>query len=163
MNDAAIAVALLTSTAAACLLLDEAEEQERKEKSIRRKCWVKQWRMSRSRDGNCQKLLKELTATDLKDFKNFLRMDEICFNRILSYISKDIEKQNTVCREAIPVREKLAVVLRFLATGESFKDLDYNTKLSSSFLREAAINVCEAIYTNMKGDFLKVNNILIKK
>ena len=45
-------------------------------------------------------------------------MSEVNFTDILSKIEIDIQKQNTVMRDAIPPAVKLAVTIRFLASGE---------------------------------------------
>lgn len=126
-------------------------------KNKKKRRWIKEWRTSRNSDGNVQHLLNEFKlAGDNTSFKFYLRMDETCFNMILHYIEKIIKRKNTIMRAAIPVAEKLAVTLRFLAKGEDFKELDENSKLSASYLRSAIIEVCTAIYETMKADYLKV-------
>lgn len=155
MDDADASIILLLATAAACLFLTKNTNET---KSKKKKCWVKEWRKGRKTCGNYHHFVKEINSTDPSDYRNFLRMDEICFNRILSRISNDIKKKDTCLRSAIPPAEKLIVTLRFLATGEDFKDLDFNTKLSFSFLSGCIIEVCESIYKNMKDKFLKVSN-----
>lgn len=139
--------------------LDEEQEQEDRRQQGRRShsrsCWIKKYRTTRLPTGNVQHLMRELQPGS-SDFRNFIRMDETCFERILSNIRQQITKQDTNMRLAIPAHEKLAVTLRFLATGESFLSLDYSTKLSKSFLAQNIIEVCDAIYNNLKTDFLKV-------
>lgn len=55
-------------------------------------------------------------------------------------------------REAIPPEERLAVTLRFLATGESFSSLQYQFRISQSTLSIIIPEVCEAIYKVLKED-----------
>lgn len=50
-------------------------------------------------------------------YKNFLRMDHASFQELLELIKPDIEKEDTYWREAIHAGQRLAVTLRFLATG----------------------------------------------
>lgn len=57
-------------------------------------------------------------------------------------------------REPIPTGERLAVTLRFLATGESFTSLQYQFRISSSTLSIVIPEVCQAIYRVLKDDFL---------
>lgn len=140
---------------AASVLVNEADEAWQRQERREKRTWVKKWRKNREPGGNVQRLLRELQpGTD--DFRYFLRMDELCFNRILAAITDDIEKENTNCRLAITTKEKLSVTLRFLATGETFRSMDFSTKLSKSFIAECILEVCEAIYKNMNMEFLKV-------
>lgn len=157
-NNANSSIVLLITIAAAVLFLSASKTSSSiKNNRKKRSCWIKDWRKTRKICGNYQHFIKELSYSNASDFKNFLRMDEVCFNRILTAIFEDIKKKDTMFRTAVPPAERLAVTLRFLATGEDFNDLNYNTKLSTAFLSNCILEVCEAIYENMKDEFLKVN------
>ncbi len=62
-------------------------------------------------------LVNELKCEDLSSYKNFLRMTPENFEEILAQITPKIQKQDTKFHAAIPPAERLAVTLRFLATG----------------------------------------------
>ena len=66
-------------------------------------------------------LLQEFRLEDEDEYKRFLRMTPDNFNELelLKLIETDIQKQNTHLRDAIPAKIKLAVTLRFLATGSN--------------------------------------------
>ena len=49
-------------------------------------------------------------------------------------------------RDLISVEEKLAITLRFLATGESCKSLRYQFRISDSAISLFIKPVCDAIY-----------------
>lgn len=70
-------------------------------------------------------------------FKKFLRMNEICFNELLEMIKPQIQKQDTNMRQSIPVGEKLALTLRYLATDEFF----FHGLLSCIFVIEFTSNI----------------------
>lgn len=124
------------------------------DKVTRSRCWVKPWRETRDSGGNIQFLLKEYNLfCDEEAYTSYLRMDQRCFTAILNFVRSDIERSDTHLRKCIPVEEKLAATLRFLATGETFKELAENSKLSAPYLSSAIIEVCSAIYTRMKGVF----------
>jgi hypothetical protein len=57
-------------------------------------------------------------------------------------------------REAIPARERLALTLRFLATGESYSSLHYQFRISVSSIALIVPEVCKAVYDVMKDEFL---------
>ena len=64
-------------------------------------------------------LLQEFRLEDEDEYKRFLRMTPDNFSELLKLIETDIQKQNTYLRDAIPAKIKLAVTLRFLATGSN--------------------------------------------
>ena len=47
------------------------------------------------------------------------------FDELLNLIEEDITRQNAHLRESIPATVKLAAIIRFLATGENYSDLQY--------------------------------------
>lgn len=55
------------------------------------------------------------------ELENFLRMKVSQFEELLRLVAPIIVKSDTVMREAIPVKERLIVTLRYLATGIVFK------------------------------------------
>ena len=61
-----------------------------------------------------------------------------------------VEKQKRV-RDPISVEEKLAITLHLLATGESYKSLRYQFRISDSAISLFIKPACDAIYV------LKVN------
>lgn len=81
--------------------------------------WVRDWIKRRENKNIMETLLKELEREDQECYKNFLRMSAADFRYLLDKIKCVIEKQNTHMRDAIPAAERLAVTLRFLATGSS--------------------------------------------
>ncbi|XP_046386856.1 putative nuclease HARBI1 [Ischnura elegans] len=92
-------------------------------------------------------LLKEL---DGNDFRNYLRMDEMCFMELLSKIKPQIDRKNTVMRECVSAEERLVVTLRYLATGRSLEDLKYSAAISPQLLSRIIPETCEAIYNSLK-------------
>ncbi|KZC11870.1 hypothetical protein WN55_03902 [Dufourea novaeangliae] len=71
---------------------------------------------------------------DQTSFKNICRMSAGEFEMILSLIGPTIAKRDTNYRSTISVHERLAISLRFLATGDSFTSqstfLKYESKVS---------------------------------
>jgi len=89
----------------------------RLESAKKRKCWVKEWISKRDEKGVHQNLLKELQNGDETNYYNFFRMSVSDFNFLLEKVKNNITKQDTVMRPAIPPNDRLALTLRFLATG----------------------------------------------
>lgn len=76
-------------------------------------------------------------------FKNFLRMSSVDFEYLLAAVGQIISKQDTTFRDAIPAREKLAITLRFLASGDSYQSLSYLFKVSKSSISLCIPLVCD--------------------
>ena len=70
-------------------------------------------------------LLEQLKLEDGMGFRNFLRMSPADFKTFLQMVGEKISKDCTVFRETIPASVRVAVTLRFLASGESFTSLMY--------------------------------------
>ena len=84
---------------------------------------MKHWLKRRQGLGVFETLLAGLQLEDECNYKDYLRMTSENFEEIFQLIKDDIRKENTKIREPIPPRLKLAVTIRFLSTGESYKSL----------------------------------------
>ncbi|CAH2011873.1 unnamed protein product [Acanthoscelides obtectus] len=90
-----------------------------------------------------------LTADLLKEpsgrFENFCRMSFEDFEELLQKIEPVVSKKDTRWRKAIPGKERLALTLRFLASGDSFKSLHYLFKISAQLISSIVPEVCSAL------------------
>lgn len=66
-------------------------------------------------------------------------------------------------RKAIPDCERLAVTLRFLASGDTFKSLSVVFRIAPNTISLIIPEVCDAIYKTLKDEYLKVNHKSITK
>ena len=82
------------------------------------------WRYKeRKISGHYTKLvLRSRTLRDTETFKDFLRMTPETFDSLLRLIGPSLLRQDTKMKEAISPSERLAVTLRYLATGMYIKD-----------------------------------------
>ena len=95
--------------------------------------------------GLYEKLMHELNAENQTSFKNFLRVDPDIFTELQRRVGPRIEKQDTYFRKAIPSELKLAVTLRYLATGDSYKSLSYSFRVAANTISVFVPEVCQAI------------------
>lgn len=86
---------------------------------VKRNHWMKEWLKKRDEYSHLV-LLKEISLCDVEDFKNYFRMDESTFNKLLQMVEPFLKRQDRNMRESISVRERLALTLRYLATGRNF-------------------------------------------
>ena len=80
--------------------------------------WVRKWLQHRERFGAYHHLMQEMKLLDTSSYRNFLRMDSSSFEELLNKVGQKITFRDTTMRDAIPAGERLAVTLRFLATGK---------------------------------------------
>lgn len=105
--------------------------------------------MLKKREFSHINLLREL-RNEPNDWRNYLRMDEETYVELLRLVSPFIAKKDTVMRKAISPHERLSATLRFLATGRSFKDMEFSTAISKPALCKIIPETCEAIYKVLK-------------
>ena len=82
-----------------------------------RTMWTRDWLLRRDDLGVFDTLLAELRAEDEACFLNFLRVSPGIYDSLLEKVSPLIRKQNTTYRRAISPAMRLAITLRYLATG----------------------------------------------
>ncbi|KAK4881514.1 hypothetical protein RN001_004833 [Aquatica leii] len=83
-------------------------------------------------------------------------MDIDTYTYLLELVTPYIIKENTCMRTAISPHEKLTASLRFLATGRSYKDLEFTTIIPKQSLSEIIPETCKAIFKVLKNEYLKV-------
>ena len=87
-----------------------------------------------------------------------MRMPYEKFCELAEVVSESITKQNTIMRMAIPPRERLALTLRFLVTGESFESLSFQFRIGKTTVGNIVLEVCSAIYDSLREEFLQTPN-----
>lgn len=90
--------------------------------------------------------------------KNFLRMTSSDFEWLIVTIGHQIGKRDTNYRKAITVQERLAVTLRYLATGDSYTSLGYLFKISKSTISLLIPQVLDALIDCFKEN-VKVSKL----
>jgi len=78
-------------------------------------------------------------------YKNFTRMSPSEFEFFINLIGEKISKNDTAFRKAISVQERLALTLRFLASGDSYVSLQHLFRFSKQAISCIVPEVCEAL------------------
>ena len=91
-------------------------KQSRKEKR-KREWWIRPWIAKRNEMGAFKTLVREMKQDDKDSFMIFFRINPSLFDELEGMLAEKIKKQDTHFRESISVGERLAITLRFLASG----------------------------------------------
>ena len=93
---------------------------------------------------------------DTASFKEMLRMDYDTFLNLLAAIEPFISPRESY--HGVPTmkaNERLTLTLRFLATGETFRSLRFQFRISRSAICSIAISACEALINHLGYLYLK--------
>ena len=97
-----------------------------------RRLWSRQWLLRREVFGEYDNLLAELHREDSRGFKTFVRITPDFFEEMVERITPAVQKKETRLRKPLAVGLKLAVTLRFLATGNTYQSLEFSFRTSKS-------------------------------
>jgi len=81
------------------------------------------------------------------------------FEFLINLIGEKMLKKDTALRKSIFVQERLALTLRFLASGDSYVSLQYLFKISKQAISCIMPEVCEALVEKLK-DYIQGRQIL---
>ena len=107
----------LLAAYASLLAIKKSEQMRKKRRRRNRTMWVKPWIETRLSMGIYHTLLQELNQTDTDSYRNFLRMDNASFSVLVQKVRPYIARNETRLRLSIPPEERLALTLRWLASG----------------------------------------------
>ncbi|CAA2957239.1 Hypothetical predicted protein [Olea europaea subsp. europaea] len=113
-----------------------------------RRLWVK----SRSKDW-----WDQYNSPDFPDeeFRKAFRMGKDTFDLICNELSSAVSKENTMLRDAVPVRQRVAVCIWRLATGEPLRLVSKKFGLGISTCHKLVLEVCSAIRTVLMPKYLR--------
>lgn len=132
------------------------QAQGRRRRQARpREMWVRRWIKRRDRSGQFVKLIRELETEDIPNFKSYMRMLPETFYYILERIQHRIVRKTTNYRSPLSPAIKLAVTLRFLATGQPYRCLQYPFRIGHNTISKFVPEVCRAILDEFAAEVIK--------
>lgn len=97
--------------------------RRRRRQQAKKRLWTHPWNEKRFEQGINFNLMKELNH-DTPNHRRYSRMDPEDFEDLLTRVEGFIQRENTTFRRAISPWERLAITLRYLATGSFQKCLN---------------------------------------
>ncbi|KAE8277589.1 hypothetical protein D5F01_LYC24428 [Larimichthys crocea] len=137
-------------TLALVLLL---EGLQRRGRGRRSRVWVHPFNQQRRQQGDFYHLVAELRLDSQRHYEYF-RMSAEQMDELLSLIGPEVTRQSTNYRAAIEPKQRLAVALRYMASGDSLVSLAYSYRLGHSTVINSVHMVCAAIEKTMMERFL---------
>ncbi|XP_071946017.1 uncharacterized protein [Antedon mediterranea] len=120
----------------------------------RERQWVNIVNKKRKTHGQFETLVREDLEVDPDKFFNFFRMTQVQFEILFDLIKDDISKTDTNFRKSITPRERLAICLRFLASGDSYTSLHYNFRVGISTISAIVLEVADAIWKKLQPVYM---------
>ncbi|KAL8107322.1 hypothetical protein AgCh_023937 [Apium graveolens] len=90
-----------------------------------------------------------------EEFKKAFRMGKDTFEMICNELTSAVAKENTMLRDAVPVRQRVAVCIWRLATGEPLRLVSKRFGLGISTCHKLVLEVCLAIRTVLMPKYLQ--------
>ena len=139
-------VGVAAGTALLLLKKRKIEETQKEKAKKKRGIWVDLF-LQEKHFGEFQTVIERLKIFgDEKRFKGFIGMDPDLFKEIVVRVGPRIRKEDTNYRQAVPVEVRIAIALRLLATGKSYRALEYPFRVSHSLICNIVREAMEAIY-----------------
>ena len=108
------------------------------------------------REGIFDNIIRESSIEDTSAFKEMTRMSHEEFLPILRSIEKDITPNQVLGgHKVIFLKARLAVTIRFLASGETFRSLSFQFQMLKGAISYIVTDVCNAIIKNLSPVYLK--------
>ena len=128
---------------------DRRQRRQRRQRRPRRRpqMWTASWLSEPERRAHSMyyTLHPHLEDRDPRAFLRLTRFSPEMWHELLQRVGPMIQKEDTQMRLALEPGLKLAVTLRYLATGESFRSLAFQYRVAASTICKFVPEVCEAI------------------
>uniref|UniRef100_A0A3P9KWN5 DDE Tnp4 domain-containing protein n=1 Tax=Oryzias latipes TaxID=8090 RepID=A0A3P9KWN5_ORYLA len=121
----------------------------------RRRFWVHPIIMRREEHGEFYRLIQELKMYHER-FRGYFRMSVSEFENLLHQLAPSLTKEQTHYRKPIDPEKRLAVCLRFLSTGDSYRTIASSFRLGVSTVASIVRETCDALWHFLRDEHLPV-------
>lgn len=147
------------------IILDAQQQQDdelavallvlRRRRRRERRFWVRPWILRRQLFGQYETLMAELELESHGDFRGFMRMEPGMFHELLTRLTPRLTKVDTNFRKALEPGLKLAITLRFLASGANYRSLAFAFRVPHNTIGTFVGDVCEAIIAELSHEVVR--------
>lgn len=130
--------------------------KRRKNKKLQKRIWARKWIQRRDLENTAHGLLQELKNERADEFSRYFRISSEQFDMLLEKVRPKIQKRDTNMRKAILAETKLAITMRYLSSGDSYRSLMLLFRVPHNTISGIVSETCKAIYSTLATDFLKV-------
>ncbi|XP_047518535.1 protein ALP1-like [Pieris napi] len=117
-----------------------------KKKQKQRKFWVNPYILTMNQDGgHFKRKYEALKICGNEKFFEYFRMTITSFEQLFTKLAPRLQKQYVFRKPVDPI-EKLGLTVRFLATGNSFRDMEFTDYRGKSTISRIVQEVCRAIW-----------------
>lgn len=121
----------------------------------RRRYWIRPWIARRPQFGDFENLMAELERESQGDFVAYLRMEPAMFHELVQRLTPRLTKQDSNWRKSLNPGLKIAVTLRYLATGNSYRSLAFAFRVAHNTVSIIIREVCGAIVEEYSDEVVK--------
>jgi len=107
--------------------------------------WAKDWLQRRVLYGQYEKLIVEIREEDPRGHMNYMRISSELFQELLERVGPKLDKKDTFMRKALHPGHRLAIALRYMASGDSYQSLSYSSRVAHNTISKVTGEACEAI------------------
>ena len=131
----------------------------RNEEKSKKKMWVRNIFQDRHLKGEFHLLVNELRLFDHELFFVCFRMSPSTFEELLSWVAPHIIRQTTRFRDPVHPNERLAVTLRYLATGDAKSTIALSYRISPTTVGRIVDETCKVVWmVLLERNYLSVPN-----
>lgn len=120
--------------------------------------WVHEINELREELGEYHRLIQELRA-DADRFHTYFRMSTDQFDELVTLLTPVIQKKNTNYRRAICVGERLAITLRYLATGDAFTTVAFNFRVGITTVASIVVETSKALWDVLVEEYMPIPTV----
>lgn len=121
----------------------------KKRKIKRKRIWVKEWLLKHGTESPFgafhENVYPDWMISDPERYRRTMRMSTDAFSELVDLVTPYIKKYNTHLRKSIPVDKRLAITLKYLASGDTFYDLSSFYCVGVSTIQKIIYETCQAI------------------
>ncbi|XP_020363112.2 protein ALP1-like [Oncorhynchus kisutch] len=109
----------------------------------------------RKQAGEFHRLIQELRLFG-EEYRSYFRLDQSQLDHLLQMVGARITRTDTNYRESISPVERLAICLRFLVTGDSYRTIGFSFRVGRSTVAGIVPSVEQAIWDCLVGEYMPV-------